>query len=1709
LINDGSTVFLGDGSANINGLGSGLVTLDGGTLNLLYTTNEQTQNGTFTNNIQIDNGFTGTIDATLRGDISGALTGSGTLDMDVDYVRGNIDGNWSAFTGQINVSAGSLGGDFRLNNLNGFGTASLNLGAGVSLYITENYAAGTANINIGALSGAAGSFLSAQGSNNSGRVGTYIVGGANTTATFAGIIQDDTVTGANQPTAITKVGTQAWILTGSNDYSGATTITSGTLQIGNGGNSGTLGTGSNIGTPSTVTDNASLVFDRSDTAYTAANLIDGTGTVTVTGGGTIALTNANGFFGGAIINGGSTLNINGQYALGGADYGGLTFNNGTLQYATSLTGSNGTADISQSSTGTAEPVTFAGNATIDTNGNNVTYADTIGNSGTGGLTIASSAGGGSLTLSATETYTGATNVNTGAKLILASGGALANTAVTVNTGATLLALTGNGGIGTGSGSITLAGGSTLSLVGDSALGNLAVNGGMTVGGSTFADIDLELNTDTSTADTITVTGSPVSYGAAGGLIFLTDISGTNAPATGTPFTLITDPAGLGAANFSLGTTSLTIDGQSYALTLSNSTSTSEIVTLTAASLNFYWTGQAGTSWSNISNFVTAPSGGAAQSGSLSASSNVFLTANSPTAGHVASQTIDGNYIINSLSFTGTGTGAATTAITLGIGSGTALTIDAFNTFSDANANNYPIGTGLVVQPGSAAHIINANINLGSSQTWDINNSPSKPLTMNGVVADSISGSGFSLTKTGTGTLIIANADTYDGGTVVNAGTLMLASGGSLLSTGNLTVGGTGTFDLGGNAQTIGNLSDGGSSGGVITSSNGAGTLTVTETLPNTYSGAINDLNGVNGSVVTLVVSGTSNLILSGSSNFTGGVTLTSGNLTVANNYALGNPTSTNLNAGLNLSPSSGTVTASFTSANPNIASLNGSGNVILGNTSGSGTSTTLIIGEGGQAASSDSIFSGVISDLSATNPNAVGNLEIVGGGLVTLDSANTFTGTTVISGTGPLGPSELILQSAGALENSTLNFNNQGGILSLGSLITMTLGGLTGSEAFSLSNGSNPITLTIGNNNVTSVYTGNLTGPGALVKVGTGSFTVGSGTNGGANYTGNTTVNNGTLVIGGTSSITGNIDVTGIQGVSNLVLADNVVVKTGTIVLIDSGDPTPGTAFPAAASLTLKNNASLTAPNVQMGNASRVATGTFITIQDNASLTTGTLTLVDTIGGTASDDQLNLNGGTLTLNTFNLFTATGGATQAPTINFNGGILAAAASDNPGTVTFLGAFTFLNAKVFNGGALINTNGFDITIAQPLTSGTSTDGGLTAMGAGGILTLTGSNSYLGATTINPGVTLQLGNGTAGSDGTITASGGITDNGTLIYNRAGSPTSGVAISGSGNLVISGTGSQTLTGVNTFTGPTTINTGATLQLGNGAAGNDGTILNTTGILDNGTLIYNRSGVLSTSVAIHGSGNVTMSGTGTQTLAGVDSYTGATTVSGSGGRLIVSGSLTGTTSVSVAPGAHLEIDGQLNPAITPTISGFLNGTGSLGAATIASGGTLAPNFTSSATAAGALTTAGNVNFADGTTTFSIRLGIALPTDANQLNVTSGGLVTLNDATLHLTLGTAFNNATEPANFVYVIINGGAQNTGSGSDVFANAPLTGDSITVANTAIFDVFYAVNSTNTGMGSDIDLEFVGAIPEPSTWAELLAGAALLFLYRRSRRKAAASR
>ena len=153
--------------------------------------------------------------------------------------------------------------------------------------------------------------------------------------------------------------------------------------------------------------------------------------------------------------------------------------------------------------------------------------------------------------------------------------------------------------------------------------------------------------------------------------------------------------------------------------------------------------------------------------------------------------------------------------------------------------------------------------------------------------------------------------------------------------------------------------------------------------------------------------------------------------------------------------------------------------------------------------------------------------------------------------------------------------------------------------------------------------------------------------------------------------------------------------------------------------------------------------------------------------------------------------------------------------------------------------------------------------------GSLTLTGTNTYTGGTTISAG-TLQVGDG--GTSGSIV--GDVIDNGNLAFDRSDAVAFSGNISGTGTLGQNGLGSLTLTGANTYTGGTTISAG-TLQLGNG--GTSGSIVGN--VVDNGNLVFDRSDAVMFSGAVSGTGILSKIGPGTLTLTGTSTYSGGTNI--------------------------------------------------------------------------------------------------------------------------------------------------------------------------------------------------------------------------------------
>jgi autotransporter-associated beta strand protein len=109
-------------------------------------------------------------------------------------------------------------------------------------------------------------------------------------------------------------------VTGNNTYSGTTTISAGTLQVGNGGTSGALGAGA-------VVNNGVLAINRSDD-ITQSAIISGSGALSKSGAGKLTVTGNNTYAGTTTIAGG-TLQVGNGGTSGSLGAGGIV-NNGAL-----------------------------------------------------------------------------------------------------------------------------------------------------------------------------------------------------------------------------------------------------------------------------------------------------------------------------------------------------------------------------------------------------------------------------------------------------------------------------------------------------------------------------------------------------------------------------------------------------------------------------------------------------------------------------------------------------------------------------------------------------------------------------------------------------------------------------------------------------------------------------------------------------------------------------------------------------------------------------------------------------------------------------------------------------------------------------------------------------------------------------------------------------------------------------------------------------------------------------------------------------------------------------------------------------------------------------------------------------------------------------------------------------------------------------------
>jgi autotransporter-associated beta strand protein len=392
---------------------------------------------------------------------------------------------------------------------------------------------------------------------------------------------------------------------------------------------------------------------------------------------------------------------------------------------------------------------------------------------------------------------------------------------------------------------------------------------------------------------------------------------------------------------------------------------------------------------------------------------------------------------------------------------------------------------ITVTNGSGAHVIAAPVILSSPVT--ITQGSTANFTISGPISENVAGK--SLTKVGTGTLVLSSgaANTYSGGTIINAGTLNAISNTDNqlgAAAGNITIGsGTLQYTNGAPLITTRNFSLTGASQ-INTSSVPANSVTISA--PAVISG-----------LGSLEKAGVGTLILSNANTYQGGTTISGGELRISNDNQLGNTT-----GALHIGTATLYTTAGITSAR-----------------SGSFTGAPAIFDTGG---ANTSTLTG--------NFSGVGALTLQGGGTLILTGSNSYSGGTTVT-------------AASTLQGNTSGL--QGNIhLNAATFLVFTqttngtyAGQISGSGSLA-KDGTGQVTFT-GNSSTfsgpTAVNAGTLTVTGSLAS---SSVTVGLGATLEGNGTVGPTINNGTIspTGGNTLSINGILT---LNGTSNVLIEAN------------------------------------------------------------------------------------------------------------------------------------------------------------------------------------------------------------------------------------------------------------------------------------------------------------------------------------------------------------------------------------------------------------------------------------------------------------------------------------------------------------------------------------------------------------------------------------------
>jgi autotransporter-associated beta strand protein len=194
--------------------------------------------GVYSFPIEVQEGTYSTFYVNRNCSIKSNVSGAGSFEYQVNYLREYVTGDWTDFTGTLIANGvNTSSGNCQLMLYNGAGIPNAVIQTKGNLQIV--CWATTATYYLGGLSGVSGTYLCGCSKNTSSSKMTWIVGGANTNETFSGVIDNRcSASGYNGSTSIVKNGEGYWRLKGTNVYSGTTTVNEGKLIV-DGTNSGT------------------------------------------------------------------------------------------------------------------------------------------------------------------------------------------------------------------------------------------------------------------------------------------------------------------------------------------------------------------------------------------------------------------------------------------------------------------------------------------------------------------------------------------------------------------------------------------------------------------------------------------------------------------------------------------------------------------------------------------------------------------------------------------------------------------------------------------------------------------------------------------------------------------------------------------------------------------------------------------------------------------------------------------------------------------------------------------------------------------------------------------------------------------------------------------------------------------------------------------------------------------------------------------------------------------------------------------------------------------------------------------------------------------------------------------------------------------------------------------------------------------------------